>query len=645
MQHIISELNKLSLVIAPVFYKLLFISITGALVGGVILVVRKFFDKKIPPVWKYLMWAVVVLALLIPFRMDSDIALTQNISRIEDISFREEYDIARLEMETDFQAPSMTDMEKVAADDLQSKVNTLFWKSTIFDVVIPLTWLFGMCFAFLFFIGNKIYLSYKIKKSSLKSNRFDEILAKCKSQLGITKNVEIVLQDYVKSPALIGLINPKILLPIYTESMSEESLYYVLLHELSHYKRKDMLVNYVLLAAQAVHWFNPLVWLLFKFIREDMELLNDSYVLKAVGEEQNTAYAKSLVEVLGLSHNVSLMPKLICMVDGKKNVERRISMIKLGEAFNKHRIIVAVCCLAVICVVCGLFLTKKNDAVEKTTNELLFENRTEYVGDNSKVGGILSALTYPEKVIYENFALHTTEPPYAITVNFKTDTETRDFYSREAAQGAFQKIAFTMFSLIGNVEQVNFSLDDGANPYDFTVYRSQANSLLGDDYFNRTQALEGLQEVLKDIEEKVGVNYGEIRDDFVEKSEFYSINPDMPNGDIQLTIQNTTEFPYFGDKNEGFAYFEKAANQLHFGIITSIGQPVATDENPVGSLAGAGVKFDYDVTSNELSNVEFTDGAEGQRLDITDSELIEVATKMLQYISEDNSQSAKAIIE
>ncbi|MEG0835953.1 MAG: M56 family metallopeptidase [Christensenellaceae bacterium] len=368
MHWIINELNKLSFVIAPIFYKLLFVSITGALVGGVILMIRRFFDKKIPPFWKYLMWAVVVLALLLPFRLESNITLTDNIRGIEDVSFREEYDSVRYEAFLYGQNEN-SDISKTK--QLKSEMNLLFYKSLIFDVAIPLAWFFGMLFAFLFFIWNKIYLSYKIKTTVIKNNQFDEILKKCKNRLGIKGNVAIVVQDYIKAPALFGLLKPKILLPIYAESISEESLYYILLHELSHYKRKDMLVNYILLLVQAVHWFNPLVWLLFKFIREDMELLNDSYVLKAVGNEQSRGYAKSLVEVLGLSHNVSLMPKLLCMVDGKKNVERRISMIKLGETFKKHKMIVAVCCLAVICVVSGLFLTQNAISKEKTIKNLV----------------------------------------------------------------------------------------------------------------------------------------------------------------------------------------------------------------------------------------------------------------------------------
>ncbi|MEG2915598.1 MAG: M56 family metallopeptidase, partial [Oscillospiraceae bacterium] len=352
MYTITNNLNILAFMVAPVFYKLLYMSITAIIIGGIILVIRKLLDKKIPPIWKYFMWILVIFALIIPFRPQSKISLTENIQQIENISFREEYNsISKLAPKENLSQQKILEFNKYR--------NDILLKSFLFDVAIPLTWFFGMISAFVILIASKVYLSYKIKHHSLSHNQFNEIFLNCKAKLNVNGNIQIITQDYIKSPSLIGLIKPKILLPQYTSTMSEENLSYILFHELAHFKRKDMLINYILLTLQAIHWFNPLIWLIFKLIREDMELLNDSYVLNHIGNENSKNYARSLVETLGLSHNVSIIPKLICMVDNKKNVARRISMIKLGETFKKHKIILAVCCLAIIFVVSGLFLTQK----------------------------------------------------------------------------------------------------------------------------------------------------------------------------------------------------------------------------------------------------------------------------------------------
>ncbi|MEG1457845.1 MAG: DUF4825 domain-containing protein, partial [Acetivibrio sp.] len=129
--------------------------------------------------------------------------------------------------------------------------------------------------------------------------------------------------------------------------------------------------------------------------------------------------------------------------------------------------------------------------------EKLWENRTEYVGNNSAVGNIISNLSFPNNISYKDFELHTKERPYAITVNFKTDTETRNYYAGELHQQEFMNNALIMFSLIGNAEYITFSLDDDVlEPYSFQYTSDQAKAILGNDYFSKTETLEGFKAVI-----------------------------------------------------------------------------------------------------------------------------------------------------
>lgn len=364
MHDLLNDLNILAFEIAPIFYKLLFMSITAVCIATVILLIRRIGDKKIPPVWKYILWGCGLVALLIPYRPQSDFALIQNTSLIENISYREQYDSIKSELKIAIQSENPNEEEQTTIERLKKQVNITYLQSALFDVALPLIWLLGMTGGFAFFVISRVSLSYKIKINTINSEKYEKLLLECKEKLGIKAEIEVVLQDYITSPALMGVIKPKIILPKFTEDMSEENLFYILMHELAHFKRKDMHLNYLLLALQAIYWFNPLIWVMFKFIREDMELLNDSYLLNRIGEENSKHYARSLVEVLGQSHDISLVPKLLCMVDGKKNVERRIKMIKLGETFKKHKVIVAVACLLIISVVSVLFLTQGNSSGE-----------------------------------------------------------------------------------------------------------------------------------------------------------------------------------------------------------------------------------------------------------------------------------------
>ena len=103
--------------------------------------------------------------------------------------------------------------------------------------------------------------------------------------------------------------------------------------------------------------FNPLVWLLFRYIREDMELANDAAVLKGMERDAQKEYSLSLVEVLAGCTVRSPKHAMLCMADSKKNIERRIGMIQLGGFFKKRKWMIAVAGVLVIAAVAAVFLT------------------------------------------------------------------------------------------------------------------------------------------------------------------------------------------------------------------------------------------------------------------------------------------------
>ncbi|MCL2013545.1 MAG: M56 family metallopeptidase [Oscillospiraceae bacterium] len=349
--------------IAPIFYKLLYMSVTALVAGMIIMLIRRFADKRFSPFWKYTMWVLVLFALIMPWRPQSNLAVMNTTEKIQQISFYEEYNQAI----TEYQDAQIAHVGgKIIAPEpseqvteAKAKMNLLYIKTLIFDEIIPVAWLSGAILIALFMLFSGLRIGRKIRGSeiSLETERYENILQSCKQRLGIKRRVQIVMQNYVKTPALFGLFRPKIILPEYVESLSDEHLEYVILHELSHLKRGDSIVNTLLLALQTVYWFNPLTWVLFKFIREDMELANDAAVLKGMNAEEQKEYSLSLVEVLVGYSKPALTPRLLCMVDSEKNMMRRINMIKLGEFFKRRRLIIAVCAAAIIAGTAILFLT------------------------------------------------------------------------------------------------------------------------------------------------------------------------------------------------------------------------------------------------------------------------------------------------
>lgn len=97
-------------------------------------------------------------------------------------------------------------------------------------------------------------------------------------------------------PMLAGLFRPVLLLP--EEGMEGDSLGYALLHELVHYRRRDIWFKTLVLWINAVHWFNPLVWLMVRAVERDTELACDEGALKYLPTEEHAAYGKAILQAV-----------------------------------------------------------------------------------------------------------------------------------------------------------------------------------------------------------------------------------------------------------------------------------------------------------------------------------------------------------
>ena len=133
----------------------------------------------------------------------------------------------------------------------------------------------------------------------------------------------------------------------------------------------------------------------------------------------------------------------------------------------------------------------------------LWNARTKYVGDNSAVGKIIMAVSFPEELKYHSFELSTDEQPYAVNVNLRTDTETRNAYTGALNEVIFEENAIIMFSLIENVDQIVFTLDDGENPYSVDYFRSWAEDFMDGSLYGRTETFEGFKKLTNEISTKV----------------------------------------------------------------------------------------------------------------------------------------------
>lgn len=356
MSALLSLINQLAQWISPVFYKLVYLSLTALPVGIIVALVRKIWDKRISPIWKYCMWMVFILALIVPWRLQSTASLTGSVQQVAQVSYRQEYSTAHAQ--TTHSAAS----EPVVFEQAQQQEQHLLVKSIIFDIALPLIWFFGTLVWLAILLHTQRQFFCRVRAATVEQSAFSPLAAQCRKLLGIRRSIPVVVQNYVTSPAIAGMIHPRILLPTCAHQMPADTLRFVLLHELGHYKRRDLWINQLLLILQCVYWFNPFIWWCAQPIRQDLELMNDSWLLKRLGPEQWAPYSHSLVEVLGLTRRGSLSARMVMMADGSKNTERRIVMMRSYKRFRKHRFTIGLCCLGLIGALCIFFLTSKPTA-------------------------------------------------------------------------------------------------------------------------------------------------------------------------------------------------------------------------------------------------------------------------------------------
>ena len=144
-----------------------------------------------------------------------------------------------------------------------------------------------------------------------------------RKEADIPERVRLLASDRIVTPVVFGIGRPKIILPSFLLSEKSGRLKFVLAHEAAHVRRGDNLWKVIMLLAVCIHWFNPLVWLMYVLFSRDMELSCDERVLSRFGEGAKREYARALVGLAEKQYQRSLFAQGF----GKSAIKERIEAI------------------------------------------------------------------------------------------------------------------------------------------------------------------------------------------------------------------------------------------------------------------------------------------------------------------------------
>ena len=115
-------------------------------------------------------------------------------------------------------------------------------------------------------------------------------------QLGLDRRPNLRICSGLKAPMLAGIFRPRLLLP--EDAPTGDGLRYTLIHELTHYKRRDIWLKSIALLTNIVHWFNPFMWYMVRLVERDTELACDEAALRQLPAEDHAAYGRTILNAV-----------------------------------------------------------------------------------------------------------------------------------------------------------------------------------------------------------------------------------------------------------------------------------------------------------------------------------------------------------
>jgi beta-lactamase regulating signal transducer with metallopeptidase domain len=319
-----------------------------------ILAVQWLAGSRISARWRYNLWMLVLLRLLLPAVPTSQlsvhnlIALPGNPAPPPPRKIEQPVD-AKLSV-------VVLEAEPLPIRTTPPQIIPVTPANSWRDYAIPAAWLLWLCGFLVLFLRTLVATA----KLAIHSRRFApvtdskalELLDQARQSMRIRRRITLLSAPNLTTPALMGLIHPRILLP--TRVLGEfhpSELRLIFLHELAHLRRWDVAVNWLITLLNMLHWFNPLLWIAFARLRAERELACDELVLQASDPHERREYGNTMIKLLQAFSRGSALPGAVGILEGQAPLRRRITMIAQFDG-KQHRTWMALLAAIILAMVC-----------------------------------------------------------------------------------------------------------------------------------------------------------------------------------------------------------------------------------------------------------------------------------------------------
>lgn len=289
------------------FLEILNMSFTASIVIVMIMLVRLLL-KKLPKLYTYMLWLIVLIRLICPFSIESILSLMPVNSK--PISTEILY-TGEPVVHTGMTVVDQLVNQSLPVAHVEASVNPL----QIWILIGELIWIIGMVGLLGYGLITLIMLKRKLHTSEYEP-QYSHLVTTGRNKV----RSSVYVTEGIHTPFVLGIFKPNIYLPL---GIAEEETSYILLHEQIHIKRGDHILRLLSFFLLCAHWFNPFIWLAFFLAGKDMEMSCDEAVVRELGTSIKKSYSTSLLTfAIGRNHT-----GLIPLAFGESSTKSRVKNI------------------------------------------------------------------------------------------------------------------------------------------------------------------------------------------------------------------------------------------------------------------------------------------------------------------------------
>lgn len=318
-------------------------SLSGSLLIIILFAGKHFLKDRVSRQWQYYIWLIVIARLLLPFAPETNLMGTLFQTIDHRIVQSDTVQPSKQNQSNFANIPDTLPVDGEQENVKQAETPPVYQPvNDMITLLVHNIWLVWLTVALILLIQKvtvyKGFVRYvKAGQIPISDTELLDRLAVIGEQAGVKKPVELCLNPLMSSPLLIGFFNPCIVLP--STDISEKDYRYIVLHELTHYRRWDMFYKWLVQVTVCLHWFNPLVYLMSREINKACEFSCDEVIISKSDFNGAQEYGKTLLDAMAKAGSYKESLASVTLNENKEMLKERLGAIM---SFKKKSLIVKV---------------------------------------------------------------------------------------------------------------------------------------------------------------------------------------------------------------------------------------------------------------------------------------------------------------